>query len=116
MNLLGFKNVLCLSPHPDDVEYSMSGTIKKYKDTTFYVCIMTNGTQSDTTSSDKRIKESLEFWDVINLPNVEVIYMGVDINFDNTLESEWVGHIESNFNLADFDCVFATSVRFRLSL
>ena len=35
MKFLGFDKVLCLSPHPDDVEYSMSGTILKYKDTHF---------------------------------------------------------------------------------
>ena len=35
MKFLGFNKVLCLSPHPDDVEYSMSGTIIKYEDTHF---------------------------------------------------------------------------------
>jgi hypothetical protein len=37
MKLLGFNKVLCLSPHPDDVEYSMLGTILKYTDTQFYL-------------------------------------------------------------------------------
>ena len=35
MKLLQFNKVLCLSPHPDDVEYSMSATIKKFQDTQF---------------------------------------------------------------------------------
>ena len=35
MKFLGFDNVLCISPHPDDIEYSMFGTIDKYKDTKF---------------------------------------------------------------------------------
>ena len=35
MRFLNFKRVLCLSPHPDDVEYSMAGSILKYKDTKF---------------------------------------------------------------------------------
>ena len=30
MKLFNFDRVLCLSPHPDDVEYSMLGTIMKY--------------------------------------------------------------------------------------
>ena len=40
MKLLNFNRVLCLSPHPDDVEYSMSGTIMKCTDTIFdIVCL-----------------------------------------------------------------------------
>ena len=35
---LNFNKVLCLSPHPDDVEYSMLGTILKYNGTKFYYC------------------------------------------------------------------------------
>ena len=33
MKFLNYDKVLCLSPHPDDVEYGMLGTIMKYKDT-----------------------------------------------------------------------------------
>ena len=29
MKLFDYDNVLCLSPHPDDVEFSMSGIIKE---------------------------------------------------------------------------------------
>ena len=29
MKFLGFNKVLCLSPHPDDVEFGMMGTILK---------------------------------------------------------------------------------------
>ena len=35
MKLFNYDNILCLSPHPDDVEFSMSGLIKKYSDTIF---------------------------------------------------------------------------------
>ena len=35
MKFLGYDNVLCISPHPDDTEYSMMGTILKYWDTMF---------------------------------------------------------------------------------
>ena len=37
MKLLNLNRVLCLSPHPDDVEYSMLGTIIKHQDTIFDV-------------------------------------------------------------------------------
>ena len=35
MKFLGFNKVLCLSPHPDDVEFGMMGTILKYTNTVF---------------------------------------------------------------------------------
>ena len=37
MRLFNFNRVLCLSPHPDDVEYSMLGTIMKYSNTKFEI-------------------------------------------------------------------------------
>ena len=33
MKFLDFNKVLCLSPHPDDVEYGMLGSMMKYKNT-----------------------------------------------------------------------------------
>ena len=35
MKLLNFDKVLCLSPHPDDVELGLAGSIIKYYDTDF---------------------------------------------------------------------------------
>ena len=43
MKFLNFNRVLCLSPHPDDVEYSMLGTIIKHSSTTFDVLCLTKG-------------------------------------------------------------------------
>ena len=42
MKFLNFNKVLCLSPHPDDVEYSMGGTIIKYTDTHFDILCLTH--------------------------------------------------------------------------
>jgi LmbE family N-acetylglucosaminyl deacetylase len=39
--LLNFNKVLCISPHPDDVELAMLGTIMKYTDTEFHVLCLT---------------------------------------------------------------------------
>jgi LmbE family N-acetylglucosaminyl deacetylase len=50
MKLLQFNKVLCLSPHPDDVEYSMSATIKKFCNTQFDVLCLTKGTSTDLRS------------------------------------------------------------------
>ena len=38
MEFLNKKAVLCISPHPDDTEYSMMGTIAQFTDTKF-ICL-----------------------------------------------------------------------------
>jgi LmbE family N-acetylglucosaminyl deacetylase len=110
MKLLGFNKVLCLSPHPDDVEFSISGTIMKYKDTNFDVLFMSNGTQADITSTNERFNECGEFWDELALKNVtfhksaeKTLYNRC--NFDNTNESEWIGQIEGLFDLKEYDAI-----------
>lgn len=67
---LGFKNVLCLSPHPDDVEYSMGGTILRYPDTTFHILSLTPGTAEDPTSGTLRYAEADAFWLNMSVRNV----------------------------------------------
>ena len=37
MKFLNYDTVLCVSPHPDDIEYSMMGTILKHVDTHFII-------------------------------------------------------------------------------
>lgn len=65
--MLYFKpglNVLLLSPHPDDVEYSMSGTVFSNPSVNFYIGIMSEGGQYDKTKGDQEIRfvEVTEFW------------------------------------------------------
>ena len=40
MKFLNYDRDLCISPHPDDVEYGMLGTIMKYKDTKFDIIVL----------------------------------------------------------------------------
>ena len=47
MKFLNYDRVLCLSPHPDDVEYGMLGTILKYKDTNFQILNVSRGGDFD---------------------------------------------------------------------
>jgi LmbE family N-acetylglucosaminyl deacetylase len=67
---------LILSPHPDDAEYSMSGTILKQKDTEWFVVTMSNGGDNDDTTGYNRIKESEEFWSMF--PNVKCSNLNQD--------------------------------------
>ena len=50
MKFLNYDKVLCLSPHPDDVEYGMLGTMMKYKDTKFDIIVLL----SHLASSDEK--------------------------------------------------------------
>ena len=59
MKFLGFNKVLCLSPHPDDVEYGMLGTIMKHKDTKFDVVVLSQGGDFDDSTNKERQEEDL---------------------------------------------------------
>ena len=55
MKFLNYDKVLCLSPHPDDVEYAMLGSILKYKDTKFDIVVLSEG--GDMKAPAKETKE-----------------------------------------------------------
>ena len=59
MKFLNFNKVLCLSPHPDDVEYSMLGTVMKHSDTQFDILCMTKGGAKgfDKTNGNNRVAD-----------------------------------------------------------
>ena len=54
---LNFNRVLCLSPHPDDVEYAMLGSMIKFKNTQFDIIVISQGGDFDETSNVSRHKE-----------------------------------------------------------
>jgi len=55
MKFLGLNKVLCLSPHPDDVEFGMMGTILKYYDTHFDILCLSSGGDFDNTTGQNRL-------------------------------------------------------------
>ena len=73
---LNFSKVLGLSPHPDDIEYGMSGTILKYPDTHFDLVCMTKGGHCDATTSLNRHQEMISFWK--DVPNVTIHIIDFD--------------------------------------
>lgn len=107
MKFLGYDRVLCLSPHPDDVEYSMSATILKHKDTKFDVFTLTNGTSADDSSGDWRYDEVRSFWDDMLVSNVKLIFG--NHSFEGLNEGQWIGYIEDKFKGIEYDAIFATS-------
>lgn len=112
MKFLNFDRVLCLSPHPDDVEYSMMGTILKYSDTIFDVVVLSVGGNFDnTTLMSERQSECYEAWGGVN--NVVLhthLYYG-DVPgekkyLEDVVESKLINVIETNYNT---QCIVLTS-------
>jgi LmbE family N-acetylglucosaminyl deacetylase len=109
MKFLNFNKVLCLSPHPDDVEYSMLGTITKYTSTVFDVLCLTKGGAKgfDQTNGPNRLKEVQAVWDSIDTPNVNLLFSDCDFFEDKAGDAGWVNYIENNFvKNTDYDCIF----------
>lgn len=107
MKFLNFNKVLCLSPHPDDVEYSMSGTIAKFKSTTFDVYCLTNGTSTDSSTNKTRLDEVQSFWLLYNVNNVNLILPEV-ANFEHYNTAEWTTCLD-HIKLNGYDAVCTTS-------
>jgi LmbE family N-acetylglucosaminyl deacetylase len=91
---MNFNHVLCLSPHPDDVEYSMSGTIVKNKDTVFHILCLSNGGDCDSTTSYLRYNEMINSWKVTNIDNYNLIKSNVEFIKDKQTD-EWIQYIET---------------------
>lgn len=104
MALLGFKRVLCLSPHPDDVELSMFGTVAKYPEVEFSIACCSTGGIWDTSSSVTRYREILDFWKKSGRENVKVSLLYSNISEID--EGGWVYKIESEFDFCTFDALF----------
>ena len=111
--LFNFNKVLCLSPHPDDVEYSMSGTIIKNYDTQFDILCLTQGGDCDETTSDSRLKEVCNSWESTGVNNVN-LFFSPNKFLKEKGEDEWVNYIETNYFIPDtagytYDCILLPS-------
>jgi|TARA_Y100000034_G_scaffold98567_1_gene120803 LmbE family N-acetylglucosaminyl deacetylase len=109
MKFLGFNKVLCLSPHPDDVEFGMMGTILKYNDTHFDIICLSSGGDFDDTTGQNRLQEVQNVWG--NQPNVTLHFTKFKL-LKELDHDAWVNFIENNFiNIPDtagytYDCIF----------
>lgn len=105
MKLLIFKNVLCLSPHPDDVEVSMGGTILKYNDTHFTSIVFSTGSANDPVTDEARWAECDEYWKGTN--NITQSFLSPLLN--KYSEEEWINLLERMFELKAYDALFLPS-------
>ena len=103
MKFLNHNKVLCLSPHPDDVEYGMLGVISKYGDTQFDILVLSEGGDFDSTVKQKRHNESKKALD--GIANSTCFFS--DIKFIKDMaEDEWINLIENKYNIKGYDCIF----------
>jgi LmbE family N-acetylglucosaminyl deacetylase len=106
MKLLGFNKILCLSPHPDDVEYSMLGTILKYTDTQFYLLQLAQGGDCDETTGKNRLIEVENVWKSTNCNNLNILNTPYKFIKELT-EEKWINLIENYMNINNpFDAIF----------
>ena len=104
MKFLGFNKVLCLSPHPDDVEFGMMGTILKYTDTHFDILCLSSGGDFDTTTNENRLQEIKDVW--LKQRNVSLHFTKLKL-LKELGHDAWVNFIETLFtNKKEYDCLF----------
>lgn len=105
MKFLNFKKVLCLSPHPDDVEYSMSGTIMKNTKTKFDVLCMSIGGDFDATNEQQRQKEVKNSWNKSKAENI-TLHFSPHTFIKSLGTDQWINYIETEFiNKQNYDCI-----------
>jgi LmbE family N-acetylglucosaminyl deacetylase len=97
MKFLGYDNVLCISPHPDDTEYSMMGTILKYSDTMFTCLQLCQGGDLDETTGKNRLFEVENVWEEAECSNVNLFFTEVKYMRDMR-EDEWINFIEKKLS------------------
>ena len=111
MKFLNLNKVLCLSPHPDDVEIGMMGTIFTYRGTKFDILCMTKGGAKgyDNTNELDRRKEVdnvWNFWKPGVTDHVQVHHSKYDY-FEDSTEPGWINYIENEFiKKYDYDGLF----------
>lgn len=109
MKFLNFNRVLCLIPHPDDAEYSMSGIVLKYPDTHFDLYCMSMGGGSDTTTGQGRQWEMLSAWKDLSLSNVNVLFSECRYLSSMAVDG-WVSDIETKLLTPfNYDCILTPS-------
>ena len=103
MKFLNYNKVLCLSVHPDDVEYGMLGTMMKYKDTQFDVIVLSEGGDFDKSSGKDRHNECISVWkDVDNLNGTFLDYKCIK----DVSEDELISKIENKYDIDSYDSIF----------
>lgn len=101
MKFLNFSNVLCLSPHPDDIEFSLGGTIFKCADTKFTSIVFSTGSINDPVSNETRWEECRRYWEEV--PNITQHFLAPLLK--SYSEEEWLNLLERDFPLKNYGAI-----------
>jgi len=87
--------MLVFSPHPDDSEYSVSGTILKYTTNCSIFCFG-SGTKGD--DSLTRIQEIKDFW-----KDISEVSLKFGHGIQELDERKWINLLENIYDIDDYD-------------
>jgi LmbE family N-acetylglucosaminyl deacetylase len=98
---------LIISPHPDDAEYSVSGTVLKNKNEQYDIFIFSTGGDNDPTKyTHNRINECLEFWK--GIPNVKILAFQSKDSIDEKRDWEIVAVLDELLKSKKYNTVYTT--------
>lgn len=100
MKLFNFNKILCLSPHPDDVEYSMLGTIIKHTGTQFHLLQLAQGGDCDPSTGVTRLNEVQKVWEKSECKNIKLHFTD-NVYIKDLSEDRWINKIEQYLNEVD---------------
>ena len=111
MKFLNFNKVLCLSPHPDDIELGMLGTIIKHTDTIFDVLVMTKGCGSkendfDETNKSNRLLEVENAWKSSKCKNVQIKFSDCNYFDDKKGNPDWIKYLDEIVANSKYEGIF----------
>jgi len=100
-----FPRTLIVSPHPDDAEYSMSGTVLMHQAHDYYtVFTLSAGGDNDDTTGSERFSESISFWERFSYVNHMVPANSSQKSISDMTEWQLVCQFDSL--VKDFDIVY----------
>ena len=99
-------SILCLSPHPDDTEISISGTISKFSNCRFDIYVLSCGNENENHDfrGETRYSEVKNFWSAINCNNINLNFSD-EKYITNLREDQWINKIEKIYNIKDYDVI-----------
>ena len=102
-----FQNVLCVSPHPDDVEFSMGNYVRQHTHLNFHIMAMSyDGAGGHVPDVDARHAEMVRFWDAFSCGNVVLTFNKGLIKQED--DSMWVRMIEDYVKEHEITHIFTT--------
>lgn len=99
---LNANKVLCLSPHPDDIEYGALGIMYKFPDTHFDVLTISIGGKFDPSSGERRFSECQSIYKEFSNIKGDFLLDDHTINFGY---DHLVHMIETKYNVSQYDLI-----------